>query len=265
MSSFAIPKDLVGSLRDKNVLVLWGPGCQPENVQKCSQELGSTHQCKIVVEHSQRLALSSHPSSTFDVVLSNLIEPHSVSHSFELLTEVVRVMKPNGVIYAVEASDPKVSANLKLTGFCNEKLEDSSANMFSAQKPNFEVGSSSKLSFGKPSVWSLSDALVDDQIELINEDDLLEESDLLKPAADSLKVCGTTGKRKACKDCSCGLAEELGQTTSNEPSTKTATSSCGSCYLGDAFRCASCPYLGMPAFKPGEKIQLSERQLNPDL
>ena len=138
------------------------------------------------------------------------------------------------------------------------------------EKPNYEVGSSAKLSFAKKpekasaAIWKLD---ADDDEEQINEDDLLDEEDKAKPAPESLKVCATTGKRKACKDCSCGLAEELAgeKGASKAVDSANAKSSCGSCYLGDAFRCATCPYLGMPAFKPGEKIVLSDAQMKSDI
>ncbi|NXL51041.1 CPIN1 protein, partial [Podilymbus podiceps] len=143
------------------------------------------------------------------------------------------------------------------------------------RKPNFEVGSSShlKLSFakmpsGKPSVdpaaaklWTLSASdMNDEEMDLLDSDELLDSEDLKKPDPLSLRApsCKEMGKKKACKNCTCGLAEELEQ----EKKSSQPKSACGNCYLGDAFRCASCPYLGMPAFKPGEKILLKENQLH---
>lgn len=102
-----------------------------------------------------------------------------------------------------------------------------------SEKPNYEVGSSTKLSFAKkPSVeaakkvWKI-DMDDDEDEEMINADDLLDDEDKQKPDPESLRVCATTGKRKACKDCSCGLAEEL-ETETKKKSAPIQKSSCGS-------------------------------------
>jgi len=254
------------------------------------------------VENVQRLSMGGHGNATFDSIISGSRFPQTVQHDVELLGEFSRLTKPGGSIKIVQVvgndipklmSANKLVSTIKLAGLVNvqsPKITDfANANEekeiretlnipvgsqcqiaeIDCSVPNFQAGSSKPLSFAqkikKPvaekKVWSLKD-MDDDDVDLIDEDDLLEEEDKVKPDQASLRVCGTTGKRKACKDCSCGLAEELD--SGKEPTKKSVTSSCGSCYLGDAFRCASCPYLGMPAFKPGEKIQLSERQLKAD-
>ena len=92
--------------------------------------------------------------------------------------------------------------------------------------------------------------------EKINEDDLLKDDVVIKKA----KVEDCSVKVKACANCKCGRKEQLEkqtlETAVKEIQEGTVKSNCGSCYLGDAFRCANCPYKGLPAFKPGEKIEL---------
>lgn len=99
----------------------------------------------------------------------------------------------------------------------------------------------------------------DDDDGLIDEDALLSDtSNLLAPPpamTDRTKQDDCSG-RAPCENCTCGRADTQnggGPTTTTTTNTAPKTSSCGKCGLGDAFRCASCPYLGKPAFKPGEE------------
>ncbi|XP_024392845.1 anamorsin homolog 1 isoform X1 [Physcomitrium patens] len=110
----------------------------------------------------------------------------------------------------------------------------------------------------KPAVKvDLSSDFKNDEEELIDEDDLLTEEDLKAPVLPAAESCAPT--KKACKNCTCGraeLEEKEQETKLTTAQINNPTSSCGSCGLGDAFRCAGCPYRGMPTFKLGEKITL---------
>ena len=84
----------------------------------------------------------------------------------------------------------------------------------------------------------------------------IDPASLINEEEDEKERCGPTNKKnkiKACKGCNCGLKEEL---EAGGDGMMIKPSSCGNCYLGDAFRCAKCPYKGQPAFLPGEKIEL---------
>ncbi|BEI92118.1 uncharacterized protein CcaverHIS019_0409380 [Cutaneotrichosporon cavernicola] len=142
----------------------------------------------------------------------------------------------------------------------------------------------------KSALWALDSApMADGGVSLLTPEDRARP-ECVFPTDDGKKV----KRRRACKGCTCGLADlENEETERTAAAVKEAqafflegdddipahvrsattgvegvwpvefraeakkTSSCNSCYLGDAFRCGSCPYIGMPPFKPGEKVQLS--------
>ncbi|KAL5636468.1 hypothetical protein ACGC1H_000435 [Rhizoctonia solani] len=129
----------------------------------------------------------------------------------------------------------------------------------------------------KAALWSLNAP----STNTIDPDSLLTDADKARPVPTCEPVNANAPRRKrACKGCTCGLAEieaaeavvmldgmvdgnaravsgdEKAKLIAAAKAAPKATSSCGSCFLGDAFRCASCPYLGLPAFQPGQKVEI---------
>jgi hypothetical protein len=142
----------------------------------------------------------------------------------------------------------------------------------SARPLNFKRRTTDKAK--RTALWALDSPLLPD-----GGRSLLTEQDKIAPSCVFPNDEGKPVKRRrACKDCTCGLKElneeedaaakasqgfflegdddipeHLKKATAGTegvwPTEKRAeakkTSSCSSCYLGDAFRCNSCPYLGM--------------------
>lgn len=138
-------------------------------------------------------------------------------------------------------------------------LEDASdEDLLRAKKPEWAVGAKSEVKTQPSSKWTLD---VEDD-EVLDDDAFLTEEDL-QPAPEIQG--GKAPVKKACDNCTCGRAEGKEPVKLTQEMVDNPVTNCGSCGLGDAYRCASCPYRGLPSFEPGKKIELPEGFLISDL
>ncbi|GAB9476445.1 Anamorsin isoform x1 [Globisporangium polare] len=230
---------------------------------------------------AQTVAAASSAGS-FDAVITFNEETAMLSTELDALAPVV---KAGGAlhVYIADASEDKKSSilmALMIGGFVEAADSDATdgaaffpeftnARCFSSKKPAFESGAALSLSLGKKTTttaqplkkWTvLADEFdnADDDDEIIDEDTLLDDTDEVLQAAKNDCAPGVGGKKRACKNCTCGLKDEEDQPVVSDKDLEQMVSGCGNCFKGDAFRCGSCPFLGKPAFKPGmEKVLLN--------
>ncbi|KAL0913666.1 hypothetical protein M5K25_017143 [Dendrobium thyrsiflorum] len=217
-------------------------------------------------------------SASLDVIISVLQIPDLVNEQW--FEEINRVLKSNGKIVvqlSLKSSEHLAQTSLErkllIAGFVEVApleskpvlfLDGSHSLTIIGKKASWSMGSSFVI---KKATKALPKLMIDEESDLIDEDSLLTEEDLKKPQIPAVSDCEVGSTRKACKNCTCGRAEaeqkvQLGLTVEqiNNPQ-----SACGSCGLGDAFRCSGCPYKGLPPFKLGEKVSLTGNFLLSDI
>ncbi|XP_054825781.1 anamorsin homolog [Prosopis cineraria] len=241
---------------------------------------GVEHYDPLVLTRASSLSKLPVESSSMDIVI--LIWQSLDCPSDQLVQEILRVLKVGGSTLIRKPSQPalgpvdKMMSDLEhkllLAGFSETQIFQLNSTISSqikpsgikAKKPSWKIGSSFAI---KRAVKTPPKVQTDDDSDLIDEDSLLTEEDLKKPQL-STGDCEVGSTRKACRNCTCGRAEEeekvlkLGLTAEQISNPQSA---CGNCGLGDAFRCSTCPYKGLPPFKLGEKVTLTGNFLAADI
>lgn len=242
--------------------------------------------------------LKSDTYSSVHITLSEAEYEFLLPDLATLFPRLLYSLIPSGLLFIenVASTLAPLISNLQAAGFIIKSNQETDKDLITAERPAQLKGMSkplnstitlnevntrgSKLSVplrklaspndrqaSKKALWAFSSL----STPTIDPESLLTQEDRARP----VPVCepvtkGGQRRRKACKNCTCGLAEELEEEmgrskavildVSEDGTIKETrdhlngliqkaipkiTSSCGSCYLGDAFRCSSCPYLGL--------------------
>mmetsp|Transcript_101408 Transcript_101408/g.254225 ORF Transcript_101408/g.254225 Transcript_101408/m.254225 type:complete len:279 (-) Transcript_101408:144-980(-) len=214
--------------------------------------LNSSPPCALQVVSPSNITQSSGECGAISIFCSDVSAYFQLDMA--LLAACMEKLKPGGYVIAWLGGVKETEVSqLETTGLFAGAVNTSASKR--AQQPNGDW--IVEFSCLKPS-WAVGAAAVlpGASVERINEDDLLE--DVPKPQGKGKSDCSS--QPKACANCSCGrkeLEDKLGAEEAKKRLEQgKERSSCGSCYLGDAFRCETCPYRGLPAFKPGTKVEL---------
>jgi len=159
-----------------------------------------------------------------------------VKADLPFLKDCLAALAPNGILTVV-TDDPGAQKACLFAGFTNITV---AGNQVRATKPDWNVGAAAKAQ------------------TQVDEAALLAAAPVPESVGEGKGGCST--KPRACANCSCGR-KELEDKHGAEEAKKmleggAVRSACGNCGLGDAYRCAGCPYRGQPAFKPGDKVTL---------
>lgn len=183
--------------------------------------------------------------------VNGLLSPEKLNEVSELLTQNGKLTLDLDNLSEDQIN--QIVSNLKIVGLVNIMKDNSRINAEKKVRRKADKNNAGNANAnGSENPWKT--------LKLEEKSDLIYEEELVDPFDNYQKFSKASDcitKPKPCKNCNCGRAQAQngGEAQPKDPNTNTP--SCGKCYLGDAFRCAGCPFKGMPAFEPGQKVEFN--------